>query len=107
MTEKTLAQKMEPVLRRPGMYVGQSPVNLFWYLSGMFDLEGVFSGRPNWHSEFLFLSLAEKLKIAEQDKEGSYSAAVEAKLLQAKPDESMKLICDVARELLAKIEGQI
>jgi hypothetical protein len=104
MTEKTLAQKMEPILRRPGMYVGPSPIKLLWYLNGMFDLEGVFSDRSNWRGETLFISLAERFELAELENEGDYHSAVEDKLLQGKPDESMKLICDVAREMLARIE---
>jgi hypothetical protein len=107
MTKKTLAQKMEPVLRRPGMYVGLSPVKLLWYLNGMFDLEGVLSGDPNWPGESLFISLAERFELAELENGGDYYSAVEDKLLQGKPDDSMKLVCDVAREMLARIESPI
>jgi hypothetical protein len=105
MTDKTLPQKMEPVLRRPGMYVGQSPVKLCWYLSGMFDLEGIFSGRSNWRGETLFLSLADKFAIAEMENGRDYVSAVEDKLLQGDPVANSKLVCDVAREMLARIEN--
>jgi hypothetical protein len=104
MTKKTLAEKMEPVLRRPGMYVSHPPIKLLWYLNGMFDLEGVLSGNPNWKGNTLFLSLADRLNVAELERGGDYYAAVEKKLLQGNPNESEKLVCEVARELLAKFE---
>lgn len=106
MRAKTLSEKMEPVLRRPGMYVGESPINLLWYLSGMFDLEGIFSGGSNWRGETLILSLADRLSQTDIEKYRGYSSAVEAKLLQCVPAEGMKLICEVARELLITIENK-
>jgi hypothetical protein len=105
MAGKTLAQKMQPVLRRPGMYVGQSPIKLLWYLSGMFDLEGVFSMPPGFSGDSLILSLADMFAENELENGGDYVSAVEIVLLQGDPDEKMRLICKVAGELLLKLEN--
>lgn len=107
MADKTLAQKMEPVLRRPGMYVGLAPVKLLWYLSGMIDLEYQFSGGVDRSYGSLHLFLAEKFKLAELDEGGGCFSAVEAKLSEEEPNESMAVICEATKELLFKIENKL
>jgi hypothetical protein len=104
MADKTLSQKMEPVLRRPGMYVGLYPVKLLWYLSGMIDVECHFSHGMDRGYEPLHLFLAEKLEL---DLVDSYMLAVEATLSEEDPSESMALICEAAKELLFKIENNL
>jgi hypothetical protein len=103
MNKNTLAQKMEPVLRRPGMYVPGSPVNLFWYLNGMFDLDLDDSDVSTRHLPHFYALMGERLGVAKGEFGAAPYEAMEVKLMQGKPDEITKLMCEVARDLLEMI----
>jgi hypothetical protein len=105
MNNKTLAERMEPVLCRPGMYLGELPLKLLWYLSGMIDLHAIFSGNMHRNYQSLHSLIAEKLGMPEVKQAFDRHSEVETKLLETGKKESEKLICDTARELLAKIEN--
>jgi hypothetical protein len=103
--KRSFAEVLQPVLKRPGMYVGENPVHLYWYLEGMFEVIRWTLDSPMLLATTFGLELAEKLQPDRNEETDYEQVVMEFLLNQGDSQLKMRFLCDVAGELLMKIDA--